>query len=125
MERSRVAPGPLLTECADCHRPSTSAASLEIGVEVPGGLPEVWGDRHRLLQVLANLVDNAFDPFWQARAGDRRGIGLGLSIARDVIAAHEGRIWAESEPGCGTTLFFSIPAAAPVAPDRPPRDDHG
>jgi signal transduction histidine kinase len=50
-----------------------------------------------------------FDRFWQGRKGDRRGAGLGLSIARGIIEAHGGRLWVESQLGKGTTFYFSIP----------------
>ncbi|WP_136605571.1 sensor histidine kinase [Paenibacillus dokdonensis] len=36
------------------------------------------------------------------------GSGLGLAIASQIIAEHGGRIWAESEPGAGTSLFFTL-----------------
>jgi signal transduction histidine kinase len=55
-----------------------------------------------------------FDRFRQV-AGDRRGVGLGLPIARGIVEAHGGRIWLESEPGVGTTVRFTLPAAEAVS----------
>jgi signal transduction histidine kinase len=53
---------------------------------------------------------HVFDRFWQSRAGDRRGAGLGLAIAKAIIEAHGGRIHLESEPGVGTTAWAELPA---------------
>jgi K+-sensing histidine kinase KdpD len=39
------------------------------------------------------------------------GTGLGLPVARAIVEAHGGRIWAESKVGQGTTLYFSLPSA--------------
>jgi signal transduction histidine kinase/CheY-like chemotaxis protein len=56
-------------------------------------------------------LSHLFEPFWQARRGGSDGAGLGLAIARGIVEAHGGTIWAESEPGRGTTVAFTVPIA--------------
>jgi signal transduction histidine kinase len=56
--------------------------------------------------------DAVFDRFRQVKAGDRRGIGLGLYIAKCIVEAHGGRIWAEANEGGGTAVRFTLPAAS-------------
>jgi len=51
-----------------------------------------------------------FDKYWQARATDRRGVGLGLAISKGIVEAHGGRLWVESEPGIGSRFYFVVPA---------------
>jgi PAS domain S-box-containing protein len=52
-----------------------------------------------------------FDRYWQAKRDGRLGIGLGLSIAKGIVEAHGGNIWAESVLGKGTTFHFTLPSA--------------
>jgi PAS domain S-box-containing protein len=49
-----------------------------------------------------------FDRFWQARRGGYAGAGLGLAIVRGIVEAHGGQVWAESEPGAGSTFHFTL-----------------
>lgn len=53
-------------------------------------------------------LPHVFDRFY--KSSDSGGMGLGLSIARYIIEAHGGKIWAESEMGKGTKISFRIPA---------------
>jgi signal transduction histidine kinase len=52
-----------------------------------------------------------FDRYWQARTTETAGAGLGLAIAKGIAEAHEGRIWAESQPGLGSTFHMALPVA--------------
>ncbi|MGZ3687481.1 MAG: sensor histidine kinase, partial [Bdellovibrionota bacterium] len=50
-----------------------------------------------------------FERFWQSQHARANGVGLGLYIARGIVDAHGGRIWAESAVGKGTAIFFELP----------------
>lgn len=55
-------------------------------------------------------LPHVFDRFWQAQRSRHGGAGLGLAIARGIVAAHGGEMWVESEVGSGTTFQFTLPA---------------
>jgi signal transduction histidine kinase len=61
--------------------------------------------------IRADHIEKVFERFVQV-SDDQRGLGLGLFIARRIVEAHNGRIWAESTIGQGTTVFFTIPITA-------------
>ena len=61
--------------------------------------------------ISAEELPKLFDRYYRtasARVGSARGLGLGLYIAKGLMEAHGGRIWAESRPG-QTTFQFALP----------------
>jgi signal transduction histidine kinase len=51
-------------------------------------------------------VARIFDPFYTTKAS---GLGMGLSIARSLIEAHGGQLWAENNRDGGATFTFTVP----------------
>ena len=59
-----------------------------------------------------NKVDRIFDRFYRVDKGRARkmgGTGLGLAISKEIIEAHNGKIWANSVENEGTTIFINLP----------------
>ncbi len=59
-----------------------------------------------------------FERFWRgdsARTRTKGGAGLGLAIAQGLVEAQGGRIWAETRPGGGARVSFTLPAATAAA----------
>ena len=63
--------------------------------------------------IAAVELAHVFDRYWQARRGRSAGAGLGLYIAKGIVEAHGGHIWAESSVGAGATFYFTLPRGAP------------
>ena len=89
---------------------TSGAGAVFVSIEDSGaGVPEE--ERERI-----------FEPFWTgdtARTPSGGGAGLGLAIARGLIDAQSGRIWAETPTRGGTRICFALPAA----PQQPQAHD--
>jgi two-component system sensor kinase FixL len=55
-------------------------------------------------------MEQIFEPFFTTKA---KGMGLGLSVCRTIIAAHRGKLWATNNADCGATFHFSLPIGVP------------
>ena len=66
--------------------------------------------------ISADKLDAMFTRYYQVSVGDRRGLGLGLFIAKSIVDGHGGRIWAESTPGNGCTVRFTLPLHSVAVP---------
>lgn len=71
-------------------------------------------------EVIVEIIDNGpgiadadlpyvFDRYWRAKDVAYKGAGLGLAIAKAIVDAHHGRIWAESMPGAGSRFMVALP----------------
>ena len=53
-----------------------------------------------------------FEPFEQTDVGELQwGAGLGLTVTRQLVVLHQGKMWVDAEPGKGSRFFFTLPAA--------------
>jgi signal transduction histidine kinase/HAMP domain-containing protein len=91
------------------HSPPGGTIRLA-AVALPGGAVEfsVHDEGPGLAPEHQGLV---FDRFYRAPGQKKRGAGLGLSIAREIVVAHGGRVGVRSQPGHGSEFFFVLPAA--------------
>jgi signal transduction histidine kinase len=73
----------------------TNSADLSVS-DVGSGIP-------------VEKLKEVFEPFFTTKP---RGMGMGLSIARTIVEAHDGQLWAENSAGRGATFRIRLPLAA-------------
>src|SRR3990172_3849103 len=75
----------------------------------------------------AEDLPHVFERFYRvdrSRARSTGGSGLGLTIAKRIVEAHGGQIWAQSWLGAGSTFAFSLPLSTPASPPATSRPKH-
>jgi two-component system sensor histidine kinase KdpD len=78
----------------------------------PGETDVVMTVRSKGLVVAPSDRERIFERFYRACETQHlpAGTGLGLSIVRQIVEAHHGNVWADGEPGYGTSFSMSLPA---------------
>ena len=77
--------------------------TISVADEGPGIAPEYQAVIFQRFFQISDRADAA-----------RRGVGLGLAIARGIVEAHGGKIWVNSTLGKGSTFSFTIPVTSPA-----------
>ena len=67
--------------------------------------------------ILPDHLKKVFDPFFTTNEVGE-GTGLGLSICYAIVRQHEGELWAESQPGQGSTFHIELPIVSPEVEPR-------
>jgi signal transduction histidine kinase len=83
--------------CVSCERTGSEGKEVRISVNDTGE------------GIAPEKIKTIFERFSQINNQDRRGIGLGLYIARMMVEEHPGRIWVDSKLGEGSTFHFTLP----------------
>ena len=83
--------------CVSCQRTGPEGEEVQVSVSDTGE------------GIAPEKIKTIFERFSQIHNQDRRGIGLGLYIAKMMVEEHPGRIWVESKLGEGSTFYFTLP----------------
>jgi len=80
------------------------SGAITLGVEPSG----VFYVRDTGPGIDAEELPRLFERYWRSKHTTYKGAGLGLSIAKGIVDAHGGTIWATSAPGAGSTFRFTL-----------------
>jgi PAS domain S-box-containing protein len=119
----------LIQNSIQAMRPLTGARRLEITTERGAETSHPQGGDPRAIVRISisdtgpgipeQILPRIFDPFFTTKA-EASGTGLGLSICHGIVGEHDGRIWAENNPGAGAVFVVELPVTAAEG-ERHPR----
>ena len=106
----------ILLENAVKYSPEDGAVRLEASERDGWAEVRVYNDG---AGISSDELERVFERFYRtdrarSRTGGAMGTGLGLTIARQIVERHGGRVWLESEGGRGTTAVVRLPRQASV-----------
>ncbi len=92
---------------------SPPGSTVTIGTRIEGNEAVVW-ITDQGIGIPAEVQSKLFAKFYRANDKETRrvgGTGLGLALVKEIVQAHGGRVWVESQTGVGSTFRFSLPTA--------------
>lgn len=101
----------LLNLIDNAFKHSLSEQAVEVEAAVRGGEAVLAVIDHGK-GIAGDELTKIFDKFYRSEGSTGGGLGLGLTIARGIVEAHGGRIWAAQTPGGGLTICLTLPLSA-------------
>jgi two-component system sensor histidine kinase/response regulator len=86
-----------------------ASGSIRFAVDVHGDEEVVFSVNDSGPGIAQGDIPHVFDRYWRAVPTQHPGLGLGLTIAKEIVTAHDGRIWVDSRPGTGSTFYAAFP----------------
>ncbi len=103
----------LLNLLDNARRHTPNGGQITLGARAEGNWLTTWVNDTGV-GISQQDLPYIFERFYRvdrARTSNSGGTGLGLAIIKAIIIAHSGSVWAQSIPGQGTTIFFTLPLA--------------
>jgi PAS domain S-box-containing protein len=93
---------------------SPVGSTIKVGCEQVAGHVQI-SVADKGLGISKDDMKRLFERYYRARGNENKhiaGFGIGLYLCSEIIKGHNGRIWAESQPGKGSTFYFTLPLAS-------------
>jgi signal transduction histidine kinase len=104
----------LVTNAISYRRPN-AGLTITIGAKPASGNECLIFVSDNGIGIAQQYHESIFAPFKRLHGLEIPGAGMGLAICKHIVEAHGGRIWVESEAGCGASFLFTLRASAATA----------